>query len=126
MKICLFNYIMLGYISPRTTCLPQLLQKKFFTNPSFRTHTPSWTVFLIIHISITSHTNKHTIIRDLCRFLKPGLIFSTTFDKKLGFPTAKHKRIYKLIMALISSNWKQLLRTETSRKYLLKNLLLQQ
>ena len=42
-----------------------------------------------------------------------------TFDEKLGFPTANHKLIYKLIMDL---DWKHLLRTETSQKSLLKTL----
>ena len=65
-------------------------------------------------------SGKFTIIRDLCRFLQPGLISSTTFDEKLGFPTANHKRIYKLIMDLTPNDWKHLLRTEFSQKSLLK------
>ena len=44
-----------------------------------------------------------------------------TFEEKLGFPTANHERIYKLIMDLICSDWKHLLRTETSQKFLLKS-----
>ena len=30
-------------------------------------------------------SDKFTIIRDLCRFILPGLISSTAFDEKLGF-----------------------------------------
>ena len=52
--------------------------------------------------------------------MQPGLISSTTFKDKLGFSTANHKRIHKLIMDLISIDWKHLLKTETSQNSLLK------
>ena len=45
---------------------------------------------------------------------------STTFEEKLGFPIANHKRIYKIIMDLIPNDWKHLLKTEISLKFLLK------
>ena len=60
-----------------------------------------------------------TIITNLFIFLQPGLISSRTSDKKLGFPSANHKVIYKLIMDLPPNNWKHLLSTETSEKLLL-------
>ena len=65
-------------------------------------------------------SDKFTIIRDLSRFLQPGLILSPTFDKTVGFPTANRKRIYKLIMDFIPNDWKHLLRTETTQKSILK------
>ena len=68
-------------------------------------------------------SDKFTIIKDLCRFLQPGLI-SSAFLKKLDFPTANHKR-YKLVMGLIPNDWKHLLRTEISQKSLLKIFLQQ-
>ena len=43
-----------------------------------------------------------------------------TFDKKLGFSTANHKRIYKRIMDLVPNDWKHLLRIDTSQKSLLE------
>ena len=45
-------------------------------------------------------------MRDLCRFLQPGLISSVAFDEKLTFSTANHKRIYKRIMDLIPNDLK--------------------
>ena len=46
----------------------------------------------------------------------------TTFDEQLGFPTANHKGICKLIMDIIPNDQKHLLRTETSLwKISLKN-----
>ena len=60
-------------------------------------------------------SDKFTIIRNLRRFLEPGLISSTTFDQKLGFPTVNHKKAYKLIVDLIPNDWKHLLRAETLR-----------
>ena len=65
-------------------------------------------------------SDKFTIIRDVCRFLHPGLISSTTFDEKLSFPIANHKRLYKLTMDLIPNDCKHLLRTVISQKSLLK------
>ena len=40
--------------------------------------------------------DSSTIIREFYRFLQPGLISTTIFEEKLRFPTANHKRIYKL------------------------------
>ena len=60
------------------------------------------------------------IIRRLGKFLKPGLISSTKFDVKLGFPTGNHKRTHKHVMDLLPNDWKHLLRPEASQKFLLK------
>ena len=38
--------------------------------------------------------DKFTIIRDLFKFLQPGLISSTIFRKKLDFPTVIHKDVW--------------------------------
>ena len=63
-------------------------------------------------------SDKFIIIRDLCRFLQPGLISYSTFDEKLGLLTVNHKIIYKIIMEFIVSNWKHLFRIENSQKAL--------
>ena len=87
-----------------------------FTNNNFPTHTPlkeilDQPIFLNPHTKLDFSSDspyfycipsrntlgKFVIIRDLCRFLQQGLISYTTSDEKLGFPTANHKRIYKLI-----------------------------
>ena len=39
-------------------------------------------------------SGKFTIIRCIFRFLQRNLISSTTFEEKLGLPTANHKRTY--------------------------------
>ena len=62
-------------------------------------------------------SDKFIITRDLCKFLQPRLISLTTIDKKLGFPTPNHKRMLKLLKDF---DWKHILRTETSKKSLLK------
>ena len=46
---------------------------------------------------------NYNIIRDLSRFLQPVLISSTIFNKKLGYPTANHEMIYKIIAVLTNS-----------------------
>ena len=61
-----------------------------------------------------------TIIKDLCRFLQPGLISSMTFEEKLGLSNVNHKIIYKLILYLICNDWKQILRPETPPRFILK------
>ena len=87
MKISLFNYSMLGYISPITTSLP------IYRRSSCPTHTLDLTSSIIPPRNIS---DKFTIIWDLCRFLQPGLISSTIFCKKLDFPTVNHNRYIKL------------------------------
>ena len=54
-------------------------------------------------------SENFTIIEGLFRFLQKGLISSATFDKKVGFLTANHKRIYKLIIDFIPNDWKHYL-----------------
>ena len=104
---------------PTPTSIKEILDQPIFLNP----HTKLDFISDNQHFHCIPPRNildKFTIIRDLCRFLQPGLICSTTFDKKLGFPTSNHKRIYKLIMDLIPNDSKHLLRTETFQKTLLK------
>ena len=86
MKISLFNYSMLWYtprIYRRNSC-PTRISLNPHTKLDFKHH-PTRNI-----------SDKFTIIRDLCRFLQPGLIFSTIFGKKLDFPTANQKKYIKL------------------------------
>ena len=73
--------------------------------------------YYILHRNIFRQTYHK---KDLCRFLQPCVISSTTFDEKVGFPTGNHKKICEPIIDLISNDWKHFLRTETSQKSLLK------
>ena len=126
MKISLLNYLMLGYISSILTSLPPrlCLSKKFLTKPYFlNPHTKldfSSDNPYFYSIPPRNISDKFNIIRGLSRFLLPGLISSTIFDEKLGFPTVSYKRIYKLIMDLIPNDWKHLHRIQTSQKTSLK------
>ena len=92
MKIFLFNYSMLGYISPITTSLPHIYRRNSCPTHIFKpTHQTG--------LQASSHRNisyKFITIWDLCRFLQPGLISSTIFCKKLDFPTVNHSRYIKL------------------------------
>ena len=63
-----------------------------------------------------------TIIRDLCRFIQPGLISSMTFDEKIGLSNVNHKIIHKLVLDLICNDCKQILRLEVPPKIILKTL----
>ena len=71
---------------------------------------------------------KFSIIRDLCRFLQPGLSSSTIFHKNFTrFFYCQPYKIFKLIMGSIPNDWKHLLRTEWNfSKISLKYFLLQQ
>ena len=51
--------------------------------------------------------------------MEPGLISSTSFDEKLGFPAANHKINDELII-ITDFDWKHLCRTKTSQKALSK------
>ena len=61
---------------------------------------------------------KFTIIRNLCRFLQPGITSSTTIFHKsfTRFSYCQPYKIFKLIMGSIPNDWKHLLRLK-----LLKN-----
>ena len=61
-----------------------------------------------------------TIIRDLGRFIQPGLISSMTFEEKIGLSNVNHKIIYKLVLYLICNEWKQILRLEVLPKIIFK------
>ena len=119
MKISLFNYLMLDYISTITTSTEEILDHPIFLNPHTKLDFSSDNSYFY-RIPPRNISDKFTIIKDLCGFLQPGLISSTTFDKEIGFLTANYERIYKIIKDLILSDWKHLLRTETSQKYLLR------
>ena len=69
-----------------------------FLNPTSIEEICDQPIFLNPYFKSTQDYFKFTIIRNVCRFLQPFLISSTTFDEKLGFPTANYGRIYKLIM----------------------------
>ena len=120
-KIFLFNYSMLGFISPITTSLPHIYRRY-----SCPTH-----IFKPTHQTgpqASSHpgifqTNLK-LFGTFCRFLKPDLIFYTTFCKKLDFPTVNHNRYIKL-------HWAQFpmignTQNQNFSKILHKNFLLQQ
>ena len=59
-----------------------------------------------------------TVIRNLCRFLQPGLISSMTFEEKLGLFNVNRKIIYKLILYLKCNDWRQILRPEAPPKFI--------
>ena len=83
-KISLFNYSMLGYTSPITTSLFHIYRRSSCPAHIFKpTHQTGLQASSIPPRSIS---DRFTIIWYLCRFLQPGLISSTIFCKKLGFP----------------------------------------
>ena len=94
MKISLFNYSMLGYISVKTASPPDIYRRNSCPTQIFKpTHRTG------LHAS--SHpgifqTNL-PLFGTFCRFLQPGpgLISSSIFCKKLNFPTINHNRYIK-------------------------------
>ena len=109
---------MFGYISPITTYIEEFFDRPIFltqhTKLGFCSNKPFFYCVLPKYIS-----DKFTLIRELCRFLRLGLI-SISFEKELGLYNVKHEWMYKPIMDLIPNNWKHiLLWTETSQKSLL-------
>ena len=95
LQIFLFSYLiqlMLGYISPIITAWIAV----FLDQPIFRVSNPK----------ISQRRLRLIDIRDLYRFLQPGLISSMTFEKEPGLSNANHKIMYKVIMELISNDRK--------------------
>ena len=101
MKFSLFNYLILGYISPNNSFLTPTFIEKILDQPiflnlhnklDFRSDNPYFYCIPPRNIS-----DKFTRIRDLCRFIQPGLISTAAFDDKLGFSTANRKEYIKLL-----------------------------
>ena len=109
---------------PIAPSIEEILDHPIFLNPHTKLEFSSDKAYFYC-IPPRNISDKFTIIKDLCRFLQPGLISSTTFDEEQGFLTTNYERIYKLIKDLILNDWKHLLRTETSQKIPFKNFLLQ-
>ena len=101
------------------TSIEEIIDQPTSSNPQikldFSTDNPYFYCIPLRNIS-----DKFTIIRDLCKFLQPDLIFSLTFDKKQDLPTANHKRICKPVTDFIPNDWKHVLRTKTFQKSLVK------
>ena len=94
---------------PAFISIEEILDQPILLNPRMDVKHPTQEYF------------KFTIIRDLCRFLQPGLTSSTIFHKNFTrFSYCQSFKIFKLIMGSIPNDWKHLLRTETSQKSLLK------
>ena len=94
MNISLFNYSMLGYISPTTTSLSHIYRVNSCpTNILKPTHQ---TLDFKHHPTQEYFRQIYHYLGPFCRFLLPGLISSTIFCKKLVFPTVNHKRYIKL------------------------------
>ena len=64
--------------------------------------------------------DKFTTIRDIFRFLQPGLIPSASFGEKLNLFNVNYNKIYKSIIELIPNKWIHMLKTETSQQSSLK------
>ena len=90
-------------ISPTPTSIEEILDQTIFLNPHIVLDFSSDSLDFY-WIPPRNISGKSIILRDLCRFLQPGLILSTTFDEKLGFSIANYKRIYKLVIDFIPNN----------------------
>ena len=90
-----------NFLTP--TSIKNILEQPIFLNPHTKLDFSSDNAYFCC-IPPRNISDKFTIIKDLCRFLQQDLIFSSTFDEKLRFPTANHKKIYKLIMDLIPND----------------------
>ena len=94
---------MLGYISPTiTSSIEEFLDQPIFLNPQtkldFCSNNP---YFCVPSKNVSDKFTSMVGIKDLCRFLQPGLISSMTFEKELGLSNDNHEIMYKLIMDLI-------------------------
>ena len=81
---------------PAPMSIKEILHQPIFLNPYTRLDFSSDKPYFY-SIPSRNISDKFTIIRDLCKFLQPGLISSATFRKKLDFPTTNHKRYINLL-----------------------------
>ena len=120
MKISLFNYSILGYISPITS-LPHIYRRNSCPTHIFK---PTLRLDFKHHPTQEYFRQIYHYLGPFCRFLQPGLISTTMFCKKLDFPTVNHNRGIKL-------HWAQFLTIGNTynwnfSKILDKNFLLKQ
>ena len=112
-------FINTNFPTATSMSIKEILDQTIFLNPHTKLDFSSDNPYFY-SIPPRNISDKFNIIRGLSRFLLPGLISSTIFDEKLGFPTVSYKRIYKLIMDLIPNDWKHLHRIQTSQNTSLK------
>ena len=128
MKISWFNYLMfcLHFINknfPSLTSIEKILDRPIFLNPRSKQDFSSDKSHFYC-IPPRDVQNKFSINRNLCRFpTKPNFLYDIWWKTRFsycqvqtlyGLNSVKHK----LNMDLIPNDWKQLIRTETSRKSL--------
>ena len=102
------------------TSVKEIFDQPLFLNPHTKIDFTSDNPYFYC-ISPKNVSDKFTTIRNICRFLQPEFISSTSFDEKLRLPHTNHNRIYyKFILDLIPRNWLHTLRTKTSQDSLLK------
>ena len=104
---------------PTLTSIEQILDYPLFLNSHTKLDFSSDNPYFY-GIPPKNISDKFTTIRDICKFLQPGFISSTSFEEKLNLSTANHNRIYKSIIELIPNDWIHLLKTRTSQQSLLK------
>ena len=78
---------------PTPTFIVEILDQSIFLDQRIKLDFSSDNLYFHC-IQPRNISDTFTIIRDLFRFLQPGLICSTKFDKKLGFSTINHKKDY--------------------------------
>ena len=104
---------------PPPMSIEEVLDQPLFLNPHTKLQYNSDNPYFYC-LSPQNISDKFTIIRDICKFLQPGLILSVSFSEKLNLPNVNHNKIYKSVIELIPNNWIHLLKTKTSQKSLLK------
>ena len=62
--------------------------------------------------------DRFTIIRDICKFLQTGHVYSMRFEEKLGHTNLNPGRMYLFTVDLIRNHSKHILRNETYQKCL--------
>ena len=89
---------------PSPTSIEEILDQPLFLNPHTKLpyHSDNPYFYCLPPLNIS---DKFSTIRDICRFLQPGLISSETFREKLDLPNINHNNIYKKIVELIPKNW---------------------
>ena len=92
---------------PSPTSIEEILDQPLFLNPltklPYNSDNPYFSCLPPQNISA-----KFFTIRDICRFLQPGLISSETFREKLDLPNINHNNTYKKTVELIPKNWLRL------------------
>ena len=104
---------------PAPTSIEEILDQPLFLNAHTKLDFSSKNPYFYC-IPPSNVSDIFNTIRNICKFLQPGFISPRSFKEKQNLATANYNDIYNFIIQLIPNDRIYLLKSKTSKEYLLK------